>query len=358
MISYQVTSFGEPLQKTQVDTPAPQGGEVLLKVLAAGVCHTDIHTWHGSYDLGGGKRLSMQDRGVTLPLTLGHEIVGEVIACGPDAGPVAVGQTYVVYPWIGCGTCKVCLRDRENLCPAPRFLGVFQAGGYSDHVIVPAAKYLVEIGELTPAQAAPYACSGLTTYSAIKKIDPQVLKEEPVVVIGAGGVGLMCITLLRALGAPSIVVVETNGARRGAALAAGATHAIDGAAADALAQVNQAVGGGAWAVIDCVGAAATVEQGIAMLVKGGQLIVIGLFGGETTLSVALLPMRAATVQGSYIGNLPELRELMALVRQKRPQAIPLICRCLDEAPQSLHDLEAGQIVGRVILQPNPIPESA
>ncbi|MFA4913305.1 MAG: alcohol dehydrogenase catalytic domain-containing protein, partial [Burkholderiaceae bacterium] len=76
MISYQVTSFGGPLQKAQVDTPAPQGSEVLLKVLAAGVCHTDIHTWHGSYDLGGGKRLSMQDRGVTLPLTLGHEIVG------------------------------------------------------------------------------------------------------------------------------------------------------------------------------------------------------------------------------------------------------------------------------------------
>lgn len=358
MISYQVTAFGAPLQKVQTDTPAPQGNEVLLKVRAAGVCHTDIHTWHGSYDLGGGKRLTMGDRGVGLPLTLGHEIVGEVVACGSQASGVSPGQTYVVYPWIGCGTCKVCLRDRENLCPQPRFLGIFRPGGYSDHVIVPDARYLVDIGDLTPEQAAPYACSGLTTYSAIKKIDPQVLRDEPIVVIGAGGVGLMCVTLLRAMGAPAIVVLEPHGARRGAALAAGATHAIDANASDALDQVRQAVGGGAWAIVDCVGAARTVEQGLALLVKGGQLIIIGLFGGELPLSVALLPMRAASVQGSYIGNLPELRELMALVRRDRPQPIPLICRCLDDAPQSLHDLEAGHVVGRVILQPNSSLESA
>lgn len=358
MISYDVTSFGQPLERIERPTPTPKGREVLLKVVAAGVCHTDIHTWEGSYDLGSGKRLNMADRGVKLPLTLGHEIVGEIVSAGPDAPAVTPGQIKVIYPWIGCGKCKVCARDQENLCAAPRFLGVFASGGYSDHVVVPDAKYLVDIGDLKPEQAAPYACSGLTTFSAIKKIQPDVLTQEPVVVIGAGGVGLMCITLLRAMGCNKVVVVETNGARRGAALAAGAHAAIDGAADDALVQVNAAVGGGAWAVIDCVGAAATVHQGIAMLVKGGQLIVIGLFGGETTLSTALLPMRAISLQGSYIGNLPELRELMALVREKRPLSIPITCRCLADAPQALHDLHAGNVVGRVILQPQTEESSA
>ena len=351
MISYDVTSFGQPLERIERVTPTPKGREVLLKVVAAGVCHTDLHTWEGSYDLGSGKRLKMADRGVKLPLTLGHEIVGEVVSAGPDAPALTPGQRKIIYPWIGCGTCKVCARDQENLCAAPRFLGVFASGGYSDHVVVPDAKYLVDIGDLTPEQAAPYACSGLTTFSAIKKIHPDVLTQEPVVVIGAGGVGLMCITLLRAMGCNKVIVVETNGARRGAALAAGADAAIDGAAEDAVAQVSAAANGGAWAVIDCVGSAATVNQGIAMLVKGGQLIIIGLFGGETTLSTALLPMRAISLEGSYIGNLPELQALMALVRDKRPLAIPITCRCLSEAPEALQALEAGTVVGRLILQP-------
>ncbi|MEN4920989.1 alcohol dehydrogenase catalytic domain-containing protein, partial [Achromobacter spanius] len=237
MISYQVTAFGEPLARAERPTPAPAGGQVLLRVLAAGVCHTDIHTWEGGYDLGGGKRLSMAQRGVSLPLTLGHETVGEVVAAGPDAPPdIRPGQRRLVYPWIGCGDCKVCRRGRENLCASPRFLGIFRPGGYSDHIMVPDARYLVDIGDLRPEQAAPYACSGLTTYSAIRKIPPEVLAEEAVVVIGAGGLGLMCVTLLKALGCPTVVVLESDGVRRGAALAAGAHAAIDATAADAAAQ--------------------------------------------------------------------------------------------------------------------------
>lgn len=351
MISYEVTAFGQPLARSERPTPRPQGREVLLRVAAAGVCHTDLHTWEGSYDLGGGRRLSMGERGIALPLTLGHEIVGEVLAVGPQAEGAEPGQMRLVYPWIGCGDCKVCRRGRENLCPAPRFLGVFRAGGYSDHVVVPDARYLIDIGRLTPEQAAPYACSGLTTYSAIRKLDPEVLASEAVVVIGAGGVGLMAVTLLRAMGCSCVVVMETDDRRRRAALAAGASVAIDAAAPDWLEQMRLAVDGGVWAVLDCVGAASTFEQGLAMLVKGGQLIVIGLFGGQSMLSPALLPMRAVSVQGSYIGNLGELHELMALVRDRYVQPIPLSCRCLDDAPAALADLGAGRVVGRVILQP-------
>ncbi len=357
MISYQVRAFGEPLARAQTPTPAPEGGQVLLRVLAAGVCHTDIHTWEGSYDLGGDKRLRMQQRGVTLPLTLGHEIVGEVVATGPDVPEhVRPGQRYLVYPWIGCGECKVCRRGRENLCAAPRFLGIFRPGGYSDHVVAPHARYLVDIGDLRPEQAAPYACSGLTTYSAIRKIPQDVLAEESVVVIGAGGLGLMCVTLLRAQGCGNVVVLEPDGARRGAALAAGAHAAVDAGAPDAAAQVRQAAGA-VWAVIDCVGAASTVQLGMDLLTKGGQLILVGLFGGELSLSPALVPMRAISIEGAYIGNLDELKALMALVRDRKPRAIPTTCRCLDGAQSALADLAAGRVVGRLILGPDADPSS-
>lgn len=122
MISYRVQHFGAPLQRHDEPTPTPQGREVLLRVLAAGVCHTDLHTWQGWYDLGGGKRLTMGDRGIALPLTLGHEIAGEVVALGPQAEGVRIGQRVLAYPWLGCGACKVCRRGDEQLCPTPRFL--------------------------------------------------------------------------------------------------------------------------------------------------------------------------------------------------------------------------------------------
>ena len=98
---------------------------------AAGICHSDLHIWEGYYELGGGKRLKLPDRGIKLPLTMGHENVGEVVAVGPDAKGVKVGDLRLVYPWIGCGECKVCKRGDENLCTKPQILGVFSHGGYA-----------------------------------------------------------------------------------------------------------------------------------------------------------------------------------------------------------------------------------
>src|SRR4051812_35066983 len=116
MKSYQVASFGEPLAAAEAPTPRPEGAQVLLEVVAAGVCHSDLHIWEGGYDLGHGKRLSLRDRGIALPLTMGHETAGRVVAMGPDAKGVTPGKTYLVYPWIGCGHCATCRRGDENLC--------------------------------------------------------------------------------------------------------------------------------------------------------------------------------------------------------------------------------------------------
>src|SRR5690349_18751814 len=146
MKSYDVVDFRAPLQFTERPTPRPAGSEVLVRTLAAGVCHSDIHIWEGEYDLGGGKKLAVRDRGMTPPFTMGHEIVGEVVALGPEAEGVKLGDRRVVHPWIGCGDCVVCRKGDEQLCLKPRFLGVHKPGGYADHVLVPHPRYLVSFG--------------------------------------------------------------------------------------------------------------------------------------------------------------------------------------------------------------------
>ena len=355
MISYDVARFGAPLERFERPTPTPTGTEVLLKVLAAGVCHSDIHIRSGEYDLGGGQRLVMAERGVKLPLTMGHETVGEVVALGAAAAGippgVKPGDRRLIFPWIGCGACPVCARGDENLCTKPRSLGVFLPGGYADHIVVPHPRYLREIGALAPAQAAPYACSGVTTYSALRKIEPRVLEREPIVILGAGGLGLMCLTVLKALGGRGAIVVDIDAKKRDAAKQAGALAVVDGAARDAVKQLQEAAGGPLWAAIDFVGAPATAQLALDSLVKGGRLIVVGLFGGQIALPLPTLPLRALTVQGSYVGNLAELTELMALVQRAGIAPIPITCRGLDQAQSALVDLEHGRVTGRTVLAP-------
>ncbi|MFY9896029.1 MAG: alcohol dehydrogenase [Xanthobacteraceae bacterium] len=350
MKSYDVCECGAPLRLMERPTPKPAGTEILLKVIAAGVCHSDLHIWDGYYDLGGGKRLQLSDRGVKLPLTMGHENVGEVVAVGPDAVGVKVGDRRLVHPWLGCGECAVCRRGDEQLCRTPFSIGVFRSGGYADHLLVPHPRYLFDIGSIAPEKAAPLACSGITTYGALKKVGP-LLREEPVVIIGAGGLGLMCLALHRAMGGKAAIVVDIDPVKREAARRAGAQAVIDGNAADAAKEIIEATKGGAWAVIDLVGASRTVQLGVDSLVKGGKVIVVGLFGGDITVPTPSLPLRAMTIQGSYVGSLTEMAELLDLVRRKGAPDLPVATRPLAAVNDALNDLKAGKVIGRVVLMP-------
>ena len=351
MRMFQVCVCGQPLQCNEAPTPQPASTQVLLKVLAAGVCHSDLHLADGYFDLGGGKRMSLQDRGMRLPVTLGHENVGEVVAVGPDAKGVKVGDVLLADPWIGCGTCAVCLRGDENLCRAMRSLGVFSDGGYADYLMVPHPRYLFGIGGLAPERAAPLACSGITTFSALKKVP--TLMDEPTVIIGAGGLGLMCLGLHQKMGGHSAIVVDIDPAKREAAKRAGAAAVIDGAAPDAVQQIMKLTkdGAGAWAAIDLVGSSASARVGFDSLIKGGKYIIVGLYGGDLTVSLPPIPMRALTIQGSYLGSLPEMAEMMELVRRKGLPDVPVTTRRLDEVNAAHADLRAGKIVGRVVLTP-------
>jgi D-arabinose 1-dehydrogenase-like Zn-dependent alcohol dehydrogenase len=313
------------------------------------VCHSDLHLADGWFDLGGGKRMSLADRGMKLPVTLGHENVGEVVAVGPDAKGVKIGARMLADPWIGCGVCDVCKRGEDNLCRAMKSLGVFSHGGYADYIMVPHPKYLFDIGDMPPDRAAPLACSGVTTFGALKKVP--TLKTEPTVIIGAGGLGLMCLALHQKMGGHSAIVVDIDSAKREAARQAGAAHVIDGGAADASQQIVQITNGGAWAVIDLVGSSQSARVGYDSLIKGGKYIVVGLYGGDFTVSLPPIPMRALTIQGSYVGSVHEMAELMELVRRTGAPNVPVATRPLDDVNAVMAELRAGKIIGRVVLTP-------
>jgi D-arabinose 1-dehydrogenase-like Zn-dependent alcohol dehydrogenase len=348
---YCVTKHNQPLERIDCPTPEPKGAEVLLRMTAAGVCHSDIHIWEGVYDLGSGNKMTLKDRGVTLPLTMGHEISGEVVKIGPDVKTVAPGMAAVVYPWLGCGECPTCRRGEENLCAVKtRSMGVFTPGGYAEYVLVPHERYCVDLGALDPAETAPLACSGVTTYSALKKFGAKI-KDEPVVIMGAGGLGHMALRVLRAIGGQGAIVVDIDAGKRQAALEAGALAAIDGSAGDAAQQISKATGGGATSVLDLVGSGATINLGIAALRKGGEIVVVGLYGGELKLPIVYLPLRGMGLRGSYVGSLPELKELVGLAQKGTLKPIKVTRQKLSEASAALSALKAGKVVGRVVLVP-------
>lgn len=347
---YCLTDHHQALVARDQDVPVPVGDQVLVRTLGVGVCHSDLHIWEGEYDLGAGKKLILKDRGVSLPLVMGHEIAGEVAAIGPEASGVAVGDRVLVYPWIGCGDCPTCRRDEENLCLKPASLGVYQDGGYGQYVLVPRARHCIDLGKLDPAEAAPLACSGVTTYSALRKFGPMI-GDGPVVIMGAGGLGHMALAMLEALGGQGAIVVDIDEKKRAAALAAGALAVIDGAAPDAAAQILDATGGGARMVLDLVGAASTVKLAMASMTRGTEIVIVGLFGGEVTISVPFFPLRPMAIRGSYVGNLKELRELVKLAQDGRIKPVQVTRRPLADASDALDQLRAGKVVGRVVLVP-------
>ncbi len=346
MKSYQFREYGAPIELARKPTPEPEGTEVLIRIHACGVCHSDLHLWQGYFEMGGGRKLDV--RAVReLPFTLGHEIVGEVAAIGPDSEGVVLGDRRVVFPWIGCGDCDFCNGGREHLCNRPLALGTHLDGGFADHVMVPHARYLFDFGDVAPELACTYACSGLTAYSALRKAERWL--EDQLVIIGAGGVGFAGIQLARALFDADLIVVEVDDAKLEAARRAGAAHVVDARDEDAPRQLKRLTNGGSPAVVDFAGSSASAALGFRTVAKSGGLVVVGLLGGSLSVPLPLLVLKDQTVEGSDLGSLAEMEALMELVRSGRLDPIPYQTRPMAEAEASLRDLEAGSVVGRVVL---------
>jgi D-arabinose 1-dehydrogenase-like Zn-dependent alcohol dehydrogenase len=351
MHSQAITEFGKPLQDIETPTPEPKGTEVLLKVHNAGVCHSDVHIHDGYFDLGGGNKLPMA--AIKLPHTLGHEIEGEVVAIGPDAKGVKVGQRYAAFPWIGCGKCPSCLRGEENICVGgPRQLGCNNGvpGGYATHVIVPHPRYLIDYGNVDPALGAAYMCSGLTAYAAMKKIG-KLGTNDQVLVVGVGGVGMMGVQFAKALFGKGPLAADIDDGKLEAAKKAGASAVYNTKSPDAAKQLMTDTGGGAYAVVDFVGSEKSFAFASQSVRRGGKIIIVGLFGGAMQMPLPMFPFRTISIGGSMVGSLDDTREMMELVRAGKVDPIPYQKRPLSQANATLDDLREGKITGRVVLTP-------
>ena len=340
-----MTTYGAPLCETVVEAPQPTGSEVLVRIARCGVCHSDLHIHDGYFLLGDGKQLDVR-AGRTLPFTLGHEIAGAVEATGPDA-TIKPGAAVAVYPWIGCGQCPACKHGDENICVAPRHLGIAVDGGYATHVLVPHERYLIDYAPLPMSYAGALMCSGLTAYAALKRLASRAARA-PLLLVGIGGVGMMGLALTKAMFGTPPFVADIDPKKREAAFAAGAAAAFDPADPGARKEVLKA-SGGIYAAVDFVGSDKSLAFATGTLAKGGKVVITGLIGGGYSTAVAMFPLKAMTIEGTQTGTLAETRELIDLVRAKKIPPPPIEERPLSAAQKSLEDLRAGRIVGRVVL---------
>jgi alcohol dehydrogenase, propanol-preferring len=348
MIRQSLTAYATPLCETVVETPLPRGTEVLVRVGRCGVCHSDVHLQDGYFGLGGDKKLDVT-HGRTLPFTLGHEIAGTAEQAGADA-KVEIGRSYAVFPWIGCGACAACRAGEENLCAAPRHLGIQVDGGFATHVLVPHPRYLIDHGALPAGLAGAYMCSGITAFSALKRLTARA-QRGPILLVGLGGVGMMGLALALAMFPHAPIVADIDPKKREAALAAGAAAAYDSADPNARKALLRATGGVAGAV-DFVGSDGSLAFALGAIARGGKVVITGLLGGSFSTPIAMFPLRAMSIEGTFTGTLAEAEEMMALARSGKVTPVPIIERPLDAAQVSLDELRGGRgVVGRVVLTP-------
>lgn len=343
----------ESLQVQDLDIPKATGSQVVVKIRSSGVCHSDIHLWEGGYEGIEGQFLKATDRGVTYPLTPGHEIAGMIESLGEEAEKEAIDKNdkVIVYPWIGEGVCPACRVGEENLCDKPRSLGVYTDGGYAEYVLVPSYKYLVKIGDLDTDVAATLSCSALTAYGAVKNAD--LKPNDNVVIIGAGGgLGLMAVQLAKAVTGARIIALDLDQEKLKIAKENGADEIVspkDGDPAKRVMDITDNLG--ADVIIDFVNASKTVETDMKMLRRRGRAVLVGLFGGELKLSLVSMPTRAYRLIGSYTGSLSDLIELVSLA--KRGVIEPVVSHRfkLSQATQALQMLKDGKILGRGVINP-------
>jgi len=341
----------EPLEIKQLETPKPRGSQVLVKVQSSGVCHSDIHLWDGGYTGLNGQFLKTTDRGVKYPLTPGHEIAGIVTDMGEDAKEAFIqqDQKVMVYPWIGDGLCPACRVGDENLCDNPRSIGVYRDGGYAEYVLVPNYRYLLPIPEnLDTETAATLSCSALTAYGAVK--NTAIKPDNNIVIVGAGGLGIMAIQLAKAVFGARIIVIDLGDDKLKVAKENGADETINSKNEDPVSKVMELTNKkGADAVIDFVNASKTVETDMQLLRKRAKVVLVGLFGGELKLNLVSMPTRAYSIIGSYTGNIQDMAELVSLANRKVIKPVISDRFKLSEATDALTKLKEGKIIGRGVI---------
>jgi propanol-preferring alcohol dehydrogenase len=344
MRAYRLLKEQMPPEFQEVPEPHAGPGQVVVKVAASGLCHTDftvIARAPGYWE---------DDR---PPFTLGHEIAGWVAEFGTGVKGLRAGDAVAVNPsWASCGRCHMCRSGEENHCleqKAIRAPGVGYDGGHASYVLVPEPRYLVPIGNLDPVQAAPLTDAGLTTYSAIKPALAGIWPGSTAVVIGVGGLGIYAVQFLRQLTGARVIGVDSTEARLELAREYGADDTVS-SGPDAAAHIREITGGiGAAFVIDCVGVDATLATGMDALSWRGRLVMVGAGGGSTPFDFFKVPP-GAQLGTSLNGGSVALKEVVDMAALGRIKV--LVDRYpLSAAKQAYADFEHGKLVGRAALIP-------
>jgi propanol-preferring alcohol dehydrogenase len=345
MKALQYRTIGAAPEIVTVPDPEPGPGQVLLKVTAAGVCHSDIAVMNWP----------AESFPYALPLTLGHEGVGTVAALGAGVTGLKEGDSVAVYGPQGCGTCPKCAEGKENYCLRAQELGIFPPGlgapgSMAEYMLENDPRHLVPIDGLDPVATVPLTDAGLTPYHAIKRSLPKLLPGSTAVVIGAGGLGHVAIQLLRALTPARVIALDVSEDKLRLAREVGAHETVLSDAA-AVARVRELTGGpGAEAVFDFVGVEPTVRTAGAVATVEADVTIVGIGGATLPVGFGVLPYEVS-VTSPYWGSRGELIEVLDLARAGAV-SVHTETYSLDEAPLAYERLHAGKINGRAVILPN------
>lgn len=330
-----VHRFHQPLTIEEVPLPTPGPGQVLVKIVASGVCHTDLHAADGDWPVK-----------PTLPFIPGHEGVGHVAALGIGVGHVKEGDAVGV-PWLhsACGQCEYCLTGWETLCPFQQNTGYSVNGGFAEYVVAPAAYVGRLPGQVNLPEIAPILCAGVTTYKGLK--ETQARPGEWVVISGVGGLGHVAVQYAKAMGL-HVAAVDVGEDKLQLARTLGADLTVNAKAEDPVAKIQKEIGGAHGVLITAVSPAA-FRQGVGMLRRGGTCVLNGLPPGDFPLPIFDVVLNRYTVRGSIVGTRKDLQEAIAFAAEGKVRAT-VETQPLDAINDVFQRLREGKVQGRVVLQ--------
>lgn len=330
-------AIGQKLSFEALPIPVPGPGELLVKIVACGVCHSDLHAVDGDWT-----------PGPELPLIPGHEVTGHVAALGEGVTDFALGDAVgVPWMWSACGTCEWCLAGMETICPKGKSTGYGVPGGYAEYMLAPAAFVARLPADADLHAIAPILCAGVTTYRGLKRSGARA--GQWVAVLGVGGLGHVAVQYAVAMGF-QVVAIDVADDKLALAKSLGARITVNGAAEDPVAALKEQIGGVHAAVVTAV-ATRAFEQAVQILRPGGTAVYIGIPGGkadEVRASIYAIAGGELTIRGSNVGTRQDLNEAVAFALRGQVAA-HIERQPLSAANEVLDRMRQGKLVGRVVL---------
>jgi propanol-preferring alcohol dehydrogenase len=331
--------IGDRLRIERLPIPEPGPGEILIKVTACGVCHSDLHAVDGDWN-----------PPPVLPLVPGHEVTGHVAEMGAGVNGFRRGDTVgVPWMWSACGTCEFCLAGMETICRSGQASGYTKPGGYAEYMIA-RADFVARLPKRADLFAiAPILCAGVTTYRGLKRSEAR--PGQWVAIVGIGGLGHIAVQYAVAMGL-RVAAVDVAPDKLALARRLGAEFCVDAKQENPVRAIRAKLGGGAHAALVAAVATPAFEQAIGMLRPAGTAVFVGLPGGkadEIRASISAISGKELSIRGSSIGTRRDLSEAVDFALRDRVKA-RIAVEPLAAANSVLNRMRRGKIVGRAVLR--------